>query len=163
MKNIGKLSLASNARAAKKLYQEALREMTTGSRDVAKARHSLQEASRLGSDDASYALATWYLFAVGVKRDYRKAVALLRRAAKGRVASAHFDLAVCYERGHGVRRNLRKAFDSYCIAAELGDHAALYEVGRCYFWGIGTKRNRSIGRALTSFESERKEKVGHDL
>src|SRR5690349_16764437 len=88
----------------------------------------LNDADKAGSHDAAYALATWHLFGVVVKKNYAKAVEYLERVAN-KVPAAAFDLAVCYEKGAGVEKNLQKAFRFYWQAATKGDADAHYEVG----------------------------------
>lgn len=100
----------------------------------------LKRAVTRGYAPAQYALATWYLFGVGVGRDASKAVGLFRKASS-KVADAAYDLAVSYEKGVGVKKDVRAAFRYYSRAAKLGDHQSEYELARCYRWGIGTLKN----------------------
>lgn len=108
----------------------------------------LRAAIEAGSADASYALATWYLFG---KKPYinpnrREAVRLLRLAATAGNVDAMFDLGVCYERGAGVAANEKRAFDYYLMAAIRGDAKAIFEAARCLFWGVGVAKDRRIAR-----------------
>ncbi len=94
--------------------------------------------------DAIHALATWYLFGVGVRRNFRKGFELELRAAKLGVSEAAFNVATSYETGKGVPRNARRGFEYYKRAARLGDRDALYEVGRCLYYGIGVPQDRAL-------------------
>lgn len=125
-------------------YNKATKEAQKDKADLVAVLALLERAIELGSHDAQYALATWYLFGKGVKRDYTKAVKLLRKCANS-VANASYDLAVCYEKGKGVEQDKATAFQYYMQSALLGDNQAYFEVGRCFFYGIGVKKNRSLG------------------
>lgn len=102
----------------------------------------LQRAVELGSVEASYALATWYLFGKHVPRDLKRAVALLETAARGRSPAAMFDLGVCFEMGLGVRRNSKRARALYLAAAQAGDLDGQTEIARCLHFGVGGRIDR---------------------
>src|SRR5215210_2796157 len=65
--------------------------------DTAKCTKLLKQASAMGYPGAHYALATWYLQGVGVRKDCAKAVELLKKAAAAGIPDAQYDLAVGYE------------------------------------------------------------------
>ena len=136
------------AHAAKRLYDEALSHATATAPDLGRAFKLLSKAVEIGSPDATYAMATWYLFGQEpyVKKNLATATRLLRLASDGGVASASYDLAVSYEKGMGVRKNLRLAFECYLRAALRNDSQSVCEVGRCLHWGIGTEQNRRAAR-----------------
>lgn len=125
-------------------YKRALDEARGKSPDLNLVLDLLKRSIAKGNADATYALATWYLFGKGVRRDYRKAAELLKQCADS-VAGASYDLAVCYEKGKGVDKNMMLAFEYYMRSAFLGDAQGYFEVGRCFFYGIGTERNRRVG------------------
>lgn len=109
-------------------------------KNLPEALELLKRSVTRGYAPAQYALATWYLFGVGVGRDAAKAVGLFRKASS-KVADAAYDLAVSYEKGVGVSKDVQAAFRYYSKAAKLGDHQSEYELARCYRWGIGTLKN----------------------
>ncbi len=104
-----------------------------------------QDVVSLGHHRAEYALATWYLFGVGVRKNFKKAAVLLQKAASGGIPEAQYDLAVSYEKGKGLAKDYHKAFKWYLRAATR-DRSARCQVGRCFYFGIGTKRN--VGKAI---------------
>lgn len=134
----------SAERRASKIYLAALKQAQSGKVANDVIARKLVEAHRLGSADASNALALWHLQGTHFKKDVRKAVPFLRRAAKAGIAEACFNLALCYERGEGVEKDVEVAFNLYLEAALRGDLDAQEQVYRCYWWGIGVKRNRRI-------------------
>ena len=58
-----------------------------------------------------YALATWYLFGVYVKKDYTKGNELLKKACDRCIPEACFDLANSYESGFGIEKILKSRFN----------------------------------------------------
>lgn len=127
-------------------YRRALREAQREPANMKKAYKFLLRAHTKGDSNATYALATWYLFgrASIIEKNLSTAVTLLKKAAKAKHADALHDLAVCYAKGVGVRRSDRKAIECYLQSAVLGDEQSAFEVGRCYWHGIGVKRDRRI-------------------
>jgi TPR repeat protein len=101
-----------------------------------------------GDPRAAYAIATWYLSGLHVKKDCKKAVELLTIAANFDIPDACFDLAICFEKGNGVIKNLEKSFYYYMKGALAGDPQSHYETGRCYYHGIGVKKNKDLGEIL---------------
>lgn len=129
---------------ARKTYLLSLSMAKKKNADLASVGKKLQVAASLGSTDANYALATWYLHGKFFPKNWPKAIRYLKRAVAGGNSSACFDLAVCYETGRGAVQNKKKAFDLYLEAAMRGDVAAHQEVARCYWHGYGTRKNRVI-------------------
>jgi TPR repeat protein len=113
----------------------------------------LEEAAALGHCDATYALANWRHFGIGVERDDALAAALWGRASASGHGEAAFQLAVAYERGIGVAQDRVRAYELYTRAAERGIVNALYEIGRCAYYGLGTACDRD--RAAASFRDAR--------
>jgi TPR repeat protein len=109
----------------------------------------LQRAGAAGHRDALYALGSWYIHGVGVRKNRRRAASFFEAAAARGHVLAYYDLAVCYELGAGRGKDLGKAFSLYRRAAEGGDRDAQGELGRCYYHGLGTRRNAA--RALYWF------------
>lgn len=101
-----------------------MQEVRKKNADTSRVLSLLRSAVRNGNANAAYALGTWFLHGIVVKKNVRKAARLLREASNGNVSDASYDLAVCYEKGIGVRKNPRRA-------AGLYFKAALY--GRCAF------------------------------
>jgi hypothetical protein len=106
----------------------------------------LREATRLKHPMAIHALATWYLFGVGVRKNRHKGLVLEAEASALGIAEAAFNLAYSYEVGAGVTRDPALALRYYKRAARLGDKDALYEVGRFYHYGIGVRASRANAR-----------------
>ena len=102
----GYLSLMVNK--AKRLYNQALKEALKKTPNLPKVMQLLNNSIELGSCEASYALATWYLHGHNVKKNYKRAVLLLNKAIEGNILDALFDLAICYEKGTGVKQNKKK-------------------------------------------------------
>jgi len=136
-----------------KLYNSALIENQKENPNINLVLDLLNKAIQAGNYKASYALGTWYLHGVNVKKDVSTAFNLIETAANARMPKACFDIAICYETGTGVKENKKKAFSYYLIAAKEGDKEALYEVGRCYYYGIGVKRNVKIGKIWINEET----------
>ena len=69
---------------ADKTYEAALALATSknGARHRPKVLKLLRSAARDGDSRARYALATWHLFGVGVRKNARSAVRLLKQAAR---------------------------------------------------------------------------------
>jgi uncharacterized protein len=133
-----------NTNAGKKIYLSSLSMAKKKKADLSKVSEKLMEAASLGSSDADYALATWYLHGKFFHKSWPKAIKYLKRSVIGGNSSACFDLAVCYETGKGTVRDKKKAFDLYLEAALRGDVAAHREVARCYWHGYGVRRNRVV-------------------
>lgn len=104
----------------------------------------LERARKLGDGNATYALATWYLFGKYVKKDPVAAVSLLKEATLLGNPSAMFDLAVCAEKGVGMQKDLGRAVELYMMAGLRGDASAKEAAGRCYWHGIGIGKDRHI-------------------
>jgi uncharacterized protein len=130
--------------SAESTYQTALRlARRRKASDRKRIIHLLNLAISEGHVEAMHALATWYIFGVGVRKNYKKGLALEQKAAEGGIAEAAFNLAVSYETGKGVRRDPAVAFRFYKMAARLGDAQAIYEVGRCYYYGEGVTESKT--------------------
>lgn len=85
------------------LYRRALRlALADESSNRKRCLELLKRAVEDGHPRAAYALATWYLHGVGVRKDFKKGRLLLERAARADIREAHYDLAVCYETGRGA-------------------------------------------------------------
>lgn len=104
----------------------------------------LTSAHSLGSGDATYALATWYLHGTHYAKNAKKGTVLLKKAARMCIASACFDLAVSYEKGIVVEKNKERAFALYLEAALRGDGDAKKQVARCFWHGVGVTKNRIV-------------------
>jgi uncharacterized protein len=150
MKSTGELAAA--------MYQKALRQTKAKSPNLEKICEILSEAKRLGSGEASYALATWYLQGNYFAKNLKKGTKLLILAARDGVPEACFDLAVSYEKGIVVEKNIAKAHELYLEAALSGDADARYSMYRLYWHGIGVKRNRKIAELW--FPRKKGEKAG---
>ncbi len=147
---------SGEANAGAKLFKRALALTASKKPNYAKAFPLLVGAERLGHAEATYALATWYLFGRHVAPSSAKALALLKRAVRRGSADAAFDLAIAFEQGKIIERNERKAFQHYLTAAirhrqpltypaMYSFREAAYEVSRCYFHGIGIAADRKAG------------------
>ena len=105
-----------------KLYYKALRLAEQEDYDYHDVLHLLNESIRLGNKKASYALATWYLNGIHVRKNYKKGFSLLQKAIQGGTENnftlykdALSDIAVCYELGNGVQKDKQKAYYYYFI------------------------------------------------
>lgn len=126
-------------------YQQALRLMQRRVPDKARALALLRKAVEDGSQDASYALGTWYLFGEsGLRRNLRAARKYIGSAAKAGIPSALFDLGVMAEKGDGGPVDLVAAYRSYVGAALRGDKQAVFEVARCLYYGIGCEPDKVL-------------------
>jgi TPR repeat protein len=144
-----KVENASRATArARDDYEKALREMRSQKPNVRRALTWLQRAYKAGSADATYALATWYLFGQEpyIKQDIKHGNDMLRMAAAAGHGDALYDLGASYEMGVGLRKNTKKAFELYVRAALRGDAVAVNEVARCYHFGIGIAKDRRLSK-----------------
>src|SRR3954462_13616620 len=103
-------------------YRQALRIATQrrGNWKV-RARELLEVAAFASNADAQYALGTWHLHGVGMRKNPRAAADLLERAARQGHAAAPYDLAICFETAAGRRRSERDARFWYRRAALQGD------------------------------------------
>lgn len=108
----------------------------------------LVEAHEAGDSTATYALGTWYLHGVHVKKNLRTAMAYLRQAAKEGHADALYDLAVSHEKGIGTKESPKMAAECYLAAILEGEKQSIYELGRCFYYGIGVEQNRRLARVL---------------
>lgn len=143
-------NLAANA------FKRALALTASKKPNYAKGFPLLAAAERLGHAEATYALATWYLFGRHVAPSSAKALVLLKRAVRRGSADAAFDLAIAFEQGKIIERDERKAFQLYPTSAirhrqplshpaTYGFREAAYEVSRCYYHGIGVTADRRAG------------------
>ena len=130
--------------------------------DQEKARGLREAAARKGDDRAVYALRSWYLHGVHVKRDMKKAKALLQKAATLGNGDAVYELAVGLERGAFGAKRPREAFSRYLDAAARRIVSAYMEVARCLYWarvwheivqhrwgGIGSQRDAGMPKLRT--------------
>jgi hypothetical protein len=100
-KNIGR----SAKRSSRVDYEQALRlAQTDRDANLPQILALLRRAVAAGYGPAQYALATWYLFGVGVRKNLSQGAVLLRKAVAKGVAAAAFDLAVSYELASAYRR-----------------------------------------------------------
>src|SRR5262245_2831094 len=105
--------IAEDCEMSSRLYERALSEMKTGTRNIRRVKTWLRAAQSAGDHRATYALGTWYLHGTHLKKDVKEGTRLIRLAAKANVPDALFDLAVSCEKGIGVRRNLKRAAELY--------------------------------------------------
>jgi hypothetical protein len=145
------------ARGAR-LYKAALATATQDTPDFASAYALLKEAMNEGDADATYALATWYLFGKEpyLSLDYAEGARLLQIAADKGIPEAMYDLAVSFEDGLGIKQDEAKAFEYYLRAAIRGDADSVFNVGRCLFYGLGTREDQ----AQAQIWLERAEELG---
>jgi TPR repeat protein len=136
------------------LYEAALSKASKPNADLASVAEILTKAMNLGSVEATYALATWYLFGKHFRKSYVKGCVLLRKAASAGSRDAMFDLAVSYEGGLGVQKSEKKAYEYFLGAALRGDGKAIFNVGRCTYYGIGVPRDRRVARLWLDRASE---------
>lgn len=130
---------------ANELVEKARNLALQESPDYEKAYNLLLEAHNIGSAEATYAIATWYLHGGNyLDKDYTKGTQYLKKAAEKYWPAALYDLAISYERGLYVKKNRTKAFHLYLQAAIREDAGAISEVARCYYYGIGTRKNRVL-------------------
>lgn len=134
----------SKSTEAKKLYLSALKDARKKSFDKKATAKKLLEASNLGANEATYALASWYLHGTHFDQDIPKGIRLLKAACKAGNASACFDLAYSFEVGAGVAKNPERAFQLYMEASMRGDKEATRHVARCLWHGIGAPKNRIL-------------------
>jgi TPR repeat protein len=132
--------------------------------DYAQALSLLEEAAKIGSPEAHYAIGTWYLFGRGVRKDSGKAARYLRHAAARGIPAAQFDLAILFETGRGVAKDPERAFKLYLEAATNGDRDGLNSVIRCVYHGIGIAASKGLARLLQDFSEakvslEKKERL----
>lgn len=131
-----------------KPYLSALKIMQSKAPDKAKAFKYLQRAFELKDASAAYALATWYLHGIYVKKDLKRGVKFLRQAISTEyIPEAFYDLAISYEKGLGIKKDEKKAYDLYLNAAIWGHKKSYFEVGRCLFYGLGVSKNKSLARS----------------
>src|SRR5258708_14866804 len=71
----------------------------------------LESGAKQGDPRCEYALGTWYLFGVCVRKNFARAADLFEAAAASGNTDAQFYLAICYERGRGRKRDVRRASD----------------------------------------------------
>ena len=67
-----------------------------------------------------YAVGTWYVHGVVVRKSYKEAVRYVRMTAELGSRDAIYELALCNEKGHGVKKSLFTAFKFYREAAQGG-------------------------------------------
>ena len=89
----------------------------------------LHGAHALGSPEATYAIATWYLHGRHVDQDWVLAVQFLEQAAAAEWPDALSDLAICYATGKGKPKDPERALELYARAWQAGDGEAAYETG----------------------------------
>ena len=123
------------------MYKAALA-MTQKKGPSVEAFELLKAASKAGSEEASYALGSWYIYGEVVRKNFRKAAFYFSKARK--VADAVYGLATCYELGKGRKKNLKKAFLLYKRSAGMGDGDSRAAVGRMLYFGIGTSANKKL-------------------
>lgn len=135
-----------NQKKSGALYQQALSKAQGRRPNWKTVLEMLERASRQGSREAAYALATWYLH--GKDGVLRKNVAagtkLLRMSANRGYPQALYDLGVSYDLGIGVKENAERAFMNYLEAALRGDADATFEVATCFFHGDGIQQNKKL-------------------
>lgn len=124
----------------------------------------LRKAAENGSEEAEYAIGTWYAFGEWLPQSDEKAAKHFKRAARKNYGPALFNLAVCFETGRGVRKDLSRAFGGYVRAAREGDVEAAHSVYRCLYYGIGVPRDKAIAELVGdlvdgTFASKRKAAV----
>lgn len=88
----------------------------------------LQQASDMGSGDASFILGVCCFEGDYVAQDKEIAIELFQQAAEDGNANAMYKLALCYEDGIGVVKDNRTAFGLYQKAAEMGHACAMYRL-----------------------------------
>ena len=116
--------------------------------DLDKVARMLEKAHEGGVAEATYALATWYLFGKHFRKNWKKGNALLRIAAEKRHPEALYNLGISYELGKGLKKNEKVAASLYFEAALLGDRDGLEDTARCFYHGIGVEKDRLFAKAI---------------
>lgn len=129
---------------ARHIYLAALKAARRPTPDSTGVAAMLRQAAKLGSHEATFALATWHLFGKHFSRDVAKGIRLLKKAARAGNADACFDLAISYDNALGVLRDPQLAFELYLESAMRGNVEAHTQVARCFWSGRGVKRNRVL-------------------
>ncbi|KLN61689.1 hypothetical protein WH96_04985 [Kiloniella spongiae] len=89
-------------------------------------------AAETGDAAAQTLLASHYLAAKGVTRDFEKAYELHKSAVAQKNPRAHVGLAMHYHHGLGVSQDLKKAAEYYEKAGELGETGAYTSLAEMY-------------------------------
>jgi TPR repeat protein len=133
--------------AAKADYRRALALARRGRvRHAKEVTSLLKGAAQSGHAMAAHALATWYIYGIGVRKNFATAMMLEEQAARAGILDAICNLARAYETGKGVQKDASKSHRLYRRASALGDVGAPYEVGRQLFYGIGIRPNERLAR-----------------
>ena len=104
------MSRATIRSGSKQAYERALKLAQTDlDSNMEEVLALLREAVSDGYGPAEYALATWYDFGVGVRKNQVKGAALLEKAAAKGIADAAFNLAMSLELGLGVPKHKARA------------------------------------------------------
>jgi TPR repeat protein len=152
MTHMAKKELTSKDVAkAKRLYRTATKLAEADDTDWPKVIAMLQEARRLGSVDAVYALGDLYTRGVYVKRDYAKGKKYWLEAAKAGNKVAAYNLGVSYEKGIGIEKDLHFAFRFYFLAALLGDVDGVYDTYRALWFGVGVPKDKELANRWREF------------
>lgn len=150
----GAIPKASIATGNAKGLLERARRIALRSRkhgDLEQALELLRRAASKGSEEADYAIGTWYAFGIVLPKDASRAVKYFRRAAAKKYRPAMFNLAIAFETGQGVKRDPERAFKLYVKCARDGDRDAAKSVYRCLYHGIGVRRDRLIAELIADF------------
>lgn len=133
---------------ADELHQRALADAKKRKADKRQIITLLEEACKLGSGEAAWALGDWLRRGVGGDTDPARATRYFKLAASRRSANAAFDYAKALEIGYGTKKNERRARDTYLLSALLGDSQAAFEYFRCLWHGIGGRADRIMAEAV---------------
>lgn len=120
-----------------------------------KAYALLTAAAADGDALSTYALATWHLFGIYVRKNLKEGNRLLRIAADKNVAAACSDLGVSYYNGWGVRRSYNSAAKFYLRAFLLGDVDAAQWIMQLFYWEGTEVSPRTVGREFGRFQTAR--------
>lgn len=102
---------------------------------------SALKRARQGDAKAQSDLGSYYLYGLGVDKDFAEAAKWLRKAADQGDRAAQSELGSLFEQGQGVKQDHAEAVKWYRKAADKGHSSAQTSMGYMCLHGMGVERD----------------------
>lgn len=106
------------------------------------AYENIKSLADQGNKDAIATLAHFYLYGVGIVKDFDYGINLIDKAIELGSSDAALELGeLYYDNKIGFPTNSTLAFEYFEKCAHLGGEGSYWQLARCYLYGVGTDTN----------------------
>lgn len=108
----------------------------------------LIDAAKHGSNPALYRLGYYYMYGIGVTRNFARSNQYYEQAALAGYVPAQNNVGYAYHEGIGGPKDMQKAMVWFRMAARQGNALALMNLGEMYRDGEGVPQDKTIAYEL---------------